>query len=441
MLNRRDHPDYQCDRVEWAADVVRRVDKRSVRVLFDVYHVQVSEGNVIARFREQHDTIGHVHTAGVPGRRDLDSGPGAQLSGDRARHRVRWLRRVDRSRARAEGRSDRVLGLDLRTGAQRPGRGLVRALHFAGNDVVDLVDVADPEPSSQTAMIRVAFSALCGSERRALREGHSLNSGHEACGHVVTAPSGSRLHVGELVGISAVTGCGSCPSCSAGDEVRCATPGVLTGMHAELVAAPLSSLRRLPTTATVEDAVLLTGDSLGVPVRGCAAAPHRPGEHVVVIGLGPVGLATVLVRSHLGARVTGIEPSATRRELAAQLGATATFEPGHDIGERASVVVEASGRAECVALAMRIAERGGTVVQSAECELAEISPSTVMLKELTYVGSWYYSSSDLQRVFEMFSDGLPVRKLVTDVVAPADAPQAYIKFFGGIGGKVLIDWR
>lgn len=73
VLNRHDHPDHQCDRAGWAAEVIRRSDTPGLRMLFDVYHVQMGEGNVIARFREHHASVGHVHTAGVPGRRDLDS--------------------------------------------------------------------------------------------------------------------------------------------------------------------------------------------------------------------------------------------------------------------------------------------------------------------------------------------------------------------------------
>ena len=73
VLNRRDHPDHQCDRAGWAAEVIRRCNTPGLRMLFDVYHVQMGEGNVIDRFREHHASVGHVHTAGVPGRRDLDA--------------------------------------------------------------------------------------------------------------------------------------------------------------------------------------------------------------------------------------------------------------------------------------------------------------------------------------------------------------------------------
>ncbi|PYE53839.1 hydroxypyruvate isomerase family protein [Deinococcus yavapaiensis] len=73
LLNSKvDHPDYQCDTSAWGLNVVRAVNSPSVKLLYDVYHAQVMEGNIIATIRENAGDIGHYHTAGVPGRHDLD---------------------------------------------------------------------------------------------------------------------------------------------------------------------------------------------------------------------------------------------------------------------------------------------------------------------------------------------------------------------------------
>ena len=69
----RGHPGYQGDDIAYCADIIRAVGSARVKLLFDVYHVQIMDGNVIARIREYGpDLIGHVHTAGVPGRAELD---------------------------------------------------------------------------------------------------------------------------------------------------------------------------------------------------------------------------------------------------------------------------------------------------------------------------------------------------------------------------------
>jgi hydroxypyruvate isomerase len=78
MLNSRvnvemkGHPDYFCDKIEMAVEVCKRVGSERVKVLFDIYHVQIMEGDIIARIKQFHPYIGHYHTAGVPGRNELD---------------------------------------------------------------------------------------------------------------------------------------------------------------------------------------------------------------------------------------------------------------------------------------------------------------------------------------------------------------------------------
>ncbi len=73
LLNSKiDHPGYQCDHTAWGAAVCRQVASPRAKVLYDIYHMQVMEGDVICTMTDHLDVIGHVHTAGVPGRRDLD---------------------------------------------------------------------------------------------------------------------------------------------------------------------------------------------------------------------------------------------------------------------------------------------------------------------------------------------------------------------------------
>jgi hydroxypyruvate isomerase len=79
QLNTRDHshpmkghPGYQGDNLDYCADIVKQVDSNQVKLLFDVYHVEIMNGDVIRRLRQYHDIIGHVHTAGNPGRGELD---------------------------------------------------------------------------------------------------------------------------------------------------------------------------------------------------------------------------------------------------------------------------------------------------------------------------------------------------------------------------------
>jgi hydroxypyruvate isomerase len=74
LLNSKvDHPDYQGDRTWFGLEVVRSVDSPRVRLLYDIYHMQIMEGDVIRTIRENHEWIAHYHTGGVPGRHELDA--------------------------------------------------------------------------------------------------------------------------------------------------------------------------------------------------------------------------------------------------------------------------------------------------------------------------------------------------------------------------------
>jgi len=66
------HPDYMGDSVEWCVEVCRRIASERMKILFDIYHVQIMQGDIISRIRQFKDYIGHYHTAGVPGRNELD---------------------------------------------------------------------------------------------------------------------------------------------------------------------------------------------------------------------------------------------------------------------------------------------------------------------------------------------------------------------------------
>jgi hydroxypyruvate isomerase len=73
LLNSKvNHPDYQCDRTRWGVEVCKRVNSPRVKLLYDIYHMQIMEGDVIRTIRANRDLIGHYHTGGVPGRHELD---------------------------------------------------------------------------------------------------------------------------------------------------------------------------------------------------------------------------------------------------------------------------------------------------------------------------------------------------------------------------------
>jgi len=73
LLNSKvDHPGYMCDHTAWGVELCQRVGSTRFKLLYDIYHMQIMEGDIIRTIRENIDYIGHFHTAGNPGRKDLD---------------------------------------------------------------------------------------------------------------------------------------------------------------------------------------------------------------------------------------------------------------------------------------------------------------------------------------------------------------------------------
>jgi hydroxypyruvate isomerase len=82
LLNSKvNHPDYMCDHTAWGVRVVREVDSPQVKLLYDIYHMQIMEGDLIATIRANLQWIGHFHTGGVPGRHELDGTQEVQWDG------------------------------------------------------------------------------------------------------------------------------------------------------------------------------------------------------------------------------------------------------------------------------------------------------------------------------------------------------------------------
>ena len=74
LLNsKRDHKDYQCDNTAWGVELCKQLGSENFKLLYDIYHMQVNEGNVIDTIQKNHAYFAHYHTAGVPGRYDIDN--------------------------------------------------------------------------------------------------------------------------------------------------------------------------------------------------------------------------------------------------------------------------------------------------------------------------------------------------------------------------------
>ncbi|MCD6030350.1 MAG: putative zinc-type alcohol dehydrogenase-like protein YdjJ, partial [Thermomicrobiales bacterium] len=116
----------------------------------------------------------------------------------------------------------------------------MKAVTFAGNSRVEVQDLPAPVLQPGQVLVRIAASAICGSEMKSYRHAEPFagNPGHEMVGVVAENRGGNGPAVGDRVAVNIITGCGHCPTCRNGDRRFCAEQGYIFNGHAEYVAAP-----------------------------------------------------------------------------------------------------------------------------------------------------------------------------------------------------------
>jgi len=335
----------------------------------------------------------------------------------------------------------------------------MKAVNFLGNSRIDICEAPRPEADESTVLLRVMATGLCGSELHSFKgpahekEGFS-NSGHEVAGVIEEAPDGSSFEPGMRVGARVVQGCGNCHWCKQGYETACENKHMYAGNgHAEYYRLGIQGIHPIPDDAEWPAAVLLTGDGLGVPVRAARRLGDTAGKKVLVLGLGPVGLSSVLVQASRGAEVMGADLFEYRRNLAVEIGAARAADAS-DFGELkqsvldwtngfgADIVILAVGRDEVFLNAIELVARQGTVYQIGELSELTLNPSSVFIKkEINITGSWYYTSSDWPEMLALHENGVPYHKLITHVFPFEQAQEAFDTFVSGNSGKVVLTYQ
>ena len=260
----------------------------------------------------------------------------------------------------------------------------MKALLYQGERDIRHEDFPDPIIAADTdAIIRMDRCGICGSDLhiyhgQGFSEDLGFCVGHEAVGEVVEVGRAvRRLKPGDKVMLSAAVGCGGCASCLAGEVNQCANGMAqcyglshrLEGCQAEAIRAPFAdfNVARIPDGLSADQALMLT-DNLPTAWFGLRNAEVGPGDTVVVVGLGPIGLMAVEGAFVLGAaRVFAIDLVPERRAIAESLGAVAFGEDAVQqiaeltSGRMADCAVEAVGADATIRLAMNCVGRMGRV--------------------------------------------------------------------------------
>lgn len=338
------------------------------------------------------------------------------------------------------------------------------------NKPFDVTFAEKPIPkleAPEEVLVSVDYTGICGSDVHYWVHGSigqfvvkdPMVLGHESAGTVVqVGPAVRSLKVGDRVALEPGYPCRHCRPCLGGKYNLCpdmkfaATPpydGTLTGFWK----APADFCYKLPDNMTLQEGALM--EPLAVAVHITKQADVKPGQSVVVLGAGPVGLLCAAVAKAYGAsKVVAVDIVPAKLEMAKKLAATHTYlsqrvSPQEnaaallaqcDLGAGADAVIDASGAEPSIQTAQYVVRTGGTYVQGGMGKSEITFPIMEMcIKEVTMKGSFRYGSGDYDLAIELVRTGkIDVKLLITDVVPFTQAEEAFKKVKEGQAIKVLI---
>ncbi|MGW1043447.1 alcohol dehydrogenase catalytic domain-containing protein [Streptomyces sp. NPDC002547] len=302
------------------------------------------------------------------------------------------------------------------------------------------------------AIVRVDAATVCGTDLH-IRQGDlpgvkpGTILGHEAVGEVVEI--GGQVHhlrTGDQVIVSSVSACGDCPECRNARYGQCCGGGgwilgnLVNGTQAELVRVPFAdhSTTRRPYDLALDDAVLLAELLPTAYEVGVRNGHVCPGDTVIVVGAGPVGLATVvLARLYSPRRIIVVDLAEARLKAAARVGVDAAESPGKMIGDLsegpgADVVIEASGDPDGFVLCTRAVRTGGHIANiGMHGKSATLHLESLWRKNVTISTGQVDTSSTSWLLALMRFGQLSVSRLVTHTFGFDRMEEAYEAFARG----------
>jgi len=343
----------------------------------------------------------------------------------------------------------------------------MRGAVLPGDSTVAFTEIEVPQPGHGEVLIRTKSSTICGSDIRAIYHEHvgkgpegyqGVIAGHEPCGQIErVGPGCRRFEAGDRVIVYHISGCGVCNDCRRGYMISCTSERYRRaygwqrdGGMAPYILAEEKDLVLLPDELTYTDGAQVACGFATV-YEGLEKIGISGNDVVLVVGLGPVGLAALMLSRALGATtIIGTDTVAERMELARELGLADHVVPagpgtvervfeltgGHGV-ERA---VDCSGVDPGRQTAIRATRKWGRIVFIGEGGTVRFAPSPdIIHDQKTIHGSWVTSIWRMEELVErLVRWGIHPEKLVTHRFPLERANEAYELMAGGKCGKVAV---
>ena len=335
-----------------------------------------------------------------------------------------------------------------------------------GNSTVVLKDFPVPEPGHGQVLIAVKSSTICGSDIRAIYHEHvgkgpegyqGVIAGHEPCGQIISeGPGLKRFKKGDRVVVYHISGCGVCNDCRRGYMISCTSSYRAAygwqrdGGMAPFMLADEKDLVLLPDELTYTDGAQIAC-GFGTVYEGLEKIGICGNDAVLVVGLGPVGLAALMLAKAMGAeKLIGIDIVEERMELAKKLGLADFFlKAGPDNVEEIKKItgghgveraIDASGNEKGRLTAIQAARKWGKIVFLGEGGTVAFNPSPdIIHDQKTIYGSWVTSIWRMEELVERIVRWkIHPEDLVTDRFPLEKSGDAYALMSEGKCGKVAV---
>jgi L-iditol 2-dehydrogenase len=325
----------------------------------------------------------------------------------------------------------------------------VKAAILHGKEKIQIEDVAPPPLKPGEVRIRIEAALTCGTDLKVFKRGYHAKMivppaafGHELAGVIsevaplapsLPPPGGERVaarpgeglpniwSVGDRVVAANSAPCGGCFHCRAGQENLCEDLLFLNGAYAESIVVPdrlvRKNLLRLKPETAFRDAALV--EPLACVAQGIEDVKLCAGQHVLILGAGPIGLMFVALAKNLGCDVTVAGRRAPRLEAARRLGANQVI----DIGDGGNLVttireaskthfdavIEAVGKPATWEASVHLVRKGGTVNFFGGCPSGDsitLDTTLIHYSNLTLLASFHHTPRTIRRALEFIEAGV-----------------------------------